>query len=104
MDWIWHYLATEMPPWAHTDVKEKNCIVLSQNTPASNNLSYTVPPLWYQQSDERMSHKLSLSKLLAADAVNELCAHPHTFVLVGEGGGKFKHKALMWLICRMFSF
>lgn len=26
------------------------------------------PPLWYQQGNERMSHKLSLFELLAADS------------------------------------
>lgn len=61
---------------------EKESLFLSPNTPASNHLLHSGPPLWYQQGNEGMSHKLSLFELLAADSKWTVCDHPHkqTFV------------------------
>lgn len=72
--------------------KETECFS-SQNTPASNFL-HSVPPLWYQQGNERMSHKLSLFELIAAHSVNQLCVceytHTHTRRLCTCRWGKWR--------------
>lgn len=90
-------LAPESSSWIPPEVGERNRVFfLSKHPCLQSSFLHSVPPLWYQQGNERMSHKLSLFELVAAHSVNELCVcvctptHTHTRRLCTCRWGKWR--------------